>query len=75
MFITVDRKVIRIDEERSEEELKRIRNAMRAQESRLRKIEADKKSRGYCLDCHILLPITGKCSRCGAVWKFHKAHH
>ena len=75
MYITIDRKVIRVEEERPEEELRRIRNMIRAQERKLLKIEADKKNRGYCLDCNVLLTITGKCSRCGTVWKFHKTHH
>jgi uncharacterized metal-binding protein YceD (DUF177 family) len=75
MYITIDRKVITIDENRTDDELKRIRNAIRAQERKLRQIEADKMRRGFCPDCHVLLTVSGKCSKCQSVWRFHKTHH
>lgn len=75
MYITVDKKVISIDEERTEEEIKRLRRFLRAQEKKLKEIEADKKRRGYCPDCHILLTIHHRCSKCGIIWNFYKTHH
>lgn len=71
MYITIDRKVIRIDEEPTEEERKRVRNAIIAQNKKLQKIEQNMKRRGFCLNCHTLLTIYGKCDRCGTIWKFH----
>lgn len=75
MFITIDRKTIRIDDDRNEDELKRIRNMIRAEERRLQALEADRKRRGYCPDCHVLLTIHGRCSRCQIIWNFHRTHH
>ena len=75
MYITIDRKVIHVDEERTDEERKRIRNILRAQERKLRELEADKKRRGYCPDCHLLLTISGKCSKCQTTWNFYKTQH
>ena len=75
MYITVNRKVIAVDEERSPEERRRIASIMRANDKRQKAIENDKKRRGYCLDCHILLTVYGKCSKCGTVWSFHKTQH
>ena len=72
MYITIDRKVIRVEDDSTEIERKeRARKSMRAQDLRLKTIEADKKRRGYCLNCHVLLTIHGKCGKCGTIWKFH----
>lgn len=72
MYITIDRKTIRVDDDSTEIERKeRARKSWWAQEMKLRAIEADKKRRGYCLTCNILLPLSGKCSKCGTIWKFH----
>lgn len=75
MFITIDRKTIRIDEERPVEERKRIRNIVKREDARLKAIEEDKKRRRYCPDCHTLLTVYHKCSNCGIVWNFHKTQH
>lgn len=76
MYITIDRKVIHLeDEKRSEDELRKARNAIRMMEAKLAALEADKKRRGYCPDCHLLLTIHGRCGKCGSIWKFHKTHH
>ena len=74
MFITIDRKVVRVEDD-SEEKLRKIRASkiMRAQDRRQKEIDAEKRRRGYCIDCHILLTQSGKCSNCGTVWKFHNA--
>lgn len=75
MYITVNRKTIWVDEERPVEERKRIARIIQRQDKKLREIDAEKKRRGYCLTCHILLTQYGKCSKCGAIWKFHQTQH
>lgn len=66
-FVQVNKKSIRV--ELSPEDGKayknRIRNAMRARERELLEIEADRKARGYCPDCHTLCTKDHRCIRCG----------
>lgn len=53
------------DEEEVERRKNLIRRAMLAQELKAQEIERDKKARGYCARCGLLLPLTGRCGNCG----------
>lgn len=59
-------------EETEEQEAERIRKArigMRIAEQKALAEEEDKRNRGYCPRCRILLPLNGKCDMCGYIKK------
>lgn len=70
---TRDKKVIHVEETPMEEEtrLQQLRKRLHALEAQAKAAEAEKKRRGFCLDCGILLTQTGKCNKCGTIWQFH----
>lgn len=51
-----------------EERLRKVRAGMMAQEMKALAEQADKRKRGYCARCGLLLPLTGKCE-CGCTEK------
>jgi hypothetical protein len=67
MFVQVNKKSIRVELSPGEEKTykNRIRKAMYARERELLEIEADRKARGHCPDCHILCTKDHHCMRCG----------
>lgn len=73
MFVKVNGRYIRVEDD-SEYKKQKAQTALRIArlDEELRRLEAEKKRRGYCLDCHILLTQFGKCSKCGTVWVFHR---
>lgn len=77
MYISINKKVIWVEgSEQEERELKsRSRRAMFRQEKLLREQEADRRRRGYCPDCHVLLSLSHTCSRCGTTWNFYRTQH
>lgn len=70
---TRDKKVIHVEETPMEEEtrLQQLRKRLHALEAQAKAAEAEKKRRGYCLTCHLLLTQSGKCNKCGTIWQFH----
>lgn len=74
MWVTQNGKTFRVEGSKSEEDEIRDRNrrAMYLLNKKEKERERDIERRGYCLDCHLLLPLTGRCSRCGTIWNFHQ---
>ena len=72
MFVKVNGRYIRVEDD-TEYKRQKARTARRIArlDEELQRQEAEKKRRGYCLDCHILLTQFGECSKCGTIWKFH----
>ena len=75
VYVSRFRKVLHVEGSPEEEkkEKQRAYRAMIAQEKKEQERQRDLDRRGYCLDCHYLLPLTSKCPKCGTVWNFHKA--
>lgn len=70
-------KVLHVESSPDEENRanQRAYKAMIAQEKKEQERQRDLDRRGFCLTCNILLPLTGRCPKCGTVWKFHKSQH
>lgn len=74
MYLSYQRKWLHVKGTPEEEktEANRARKAMYAAEKKEQERQRDLDRRGFCLTCNILLPLTGKCPKCGTIWKFHK---
>lgn len=67
IFVTVNKKSIRtsITGRDAEEYTSRVRNAMFVQDRKIKEEEADRKKRGACPKCHLTLPLSKYCWKCG----------
>jgi hypothetical protein len=65
-FIAINKKSIRIEVtgEEAKKQANRVRYAMKLADEREAKKEADIKRRGFCPNCHMLLPLTKYCYKC-----------
>lgn len=70
-FITINKKSVRIEitGEEAKKHANRVRYAMKLADEREAAKEADIKRRGYCPCCHLLLPLTKHCWKCGNTYK------
>ena len=66
-FVQVNKKSVRVELSPREQEAyaTRVRNAIRRQDANLRAMEADRRARGYCPDCHLLCTKDHVCMKCG----------
>lgn len=67
IFVTVNKKSIRtnITGSEADEYASRVKKAMFVQDRKIKEQEADRKKRGACPKCHMTLPLSRYCCRCG----------
>ena len=67
IFVTVNKKSIRttITGKDADEYTSRIRKAMYMQDRKIKEQEDALKKRGVCPKCHLVLPLSKYCWRCG----------
>lgn len=67
IFVTVNKKSIRttITGNEADEYTSRIRKAMYMQDLKIKEQENARKKRGTCPRCHITLPLSKYCWKCG----------
>lgn len=73
MYVTINRKTMHVDydDELEKERKKKYQRLLYRQAQEAKRLEAERKRLGVCLDCNLQLPITRKCPKCGTVWIHH----